>query len=104
MRRPPMPFFLLLLIATLAGLLAAFLTRRYSGRRPAHLDADEKTGLELTLALVVTFVGGAVLALLAVLVRSSDLLSGIDSSVAEWGNHHASAWSHDAITLVTDLG
>jgi len=99
-----MPFFLLLLIATLAGLTAALLTRRYSGRRPPSLDADETTGPALTLALVAIFAGGAVLALLAVLVRSSDLLSGIDSSVAEWGNRHASAWSHDALTLVTDLG
>jgi membrane-associated phospholipid phosphatase len=24
--------------------------------------------------------------------------------VAEWGNRHASAWSHDGLTLVTDLG
>jgi len=98
-----MPVFLLLLIATLAGLIAAFLTRRHSGRRPA-LDADETTGPTLTLALVVIFAGGAVLAALAVLVRSSDLLAGIDSSVAEWGNHHATSWSHDALTLVTDLG
>jgi undecaprenyl-diphosphatase len=99
-----MPLLLLLLIATLAGLIAAFLTRRHSGRRPASLDPDETTGPALTLALVVIFAGGAVLALLAVLVRSSDVLAGIDSSVAEWGNHHASAWSHDALTVVTYLG
>jgi membrane-associated phospholipid phosphatase len=99
-----MPVFLLLLIATLSGLIAASLTRRRSGRAVASLDADETTGPELTVALVVIFVGGAVLALLAVLVRSSDLLAGIDSSVAEWGNHHASAWSHDVLVLITDLG
>ncbi|HET9593920.1 MAG TPA: phosphatase PAP2 family protein [Solirubrobacterales bacterium] len=99
-----MPLFLLLLTATLAGLIAAFLTRRYAGRRPAHLDADETTAPALTLALAAVIVGGAVLALLAVVVRSSDLLAGIDSSVAEWGNRHATAWSHDALTLVTDLG
>jgi membrane-associated phospholipid phosphatase len=99
-----MPVFLLLLIATLSGLIAALLTRRHSGRAVAPLDADEPTGLALTLALVVIFAGGAVLALLAVLVRSSDLLAGIDSSVAEWGNHHASAWSHDVLVLITSLG
>ena len=100
-----MPVFLLLLIATLSGSIAAFLTRRQSGRAVApSLDADETTGPALTLALVVIFAGGAVLALLAVLVRSSDLLAGIDSSVAEWGNHHASAWSHDVLVLITDLG
>ncbi|MGN6257204.1 MAG: phosphatase PAP2 family protein [Solirubrobacterales bacterium] len=73
-------------------------------RRAARLDPEKATGLALTLALLVVFVGGVLLALLAVLVRSTDLLAGIDSSVAEWGNRHASAWSHDALTLVTDLG
>jgi undecaprenyl-diphosphatase len=124
-----MPFFLLLLISVLAGLGAAFLTRRYPGgaapavvevareagehatgtagqraARAARLDPERATGLALTLALVAVVAGGVILALLAVVVRSSDVLSGIDSSVAEWGNRHASAWSHDALTLVTYLG
>jgi membrane-associated phospholipid phosphatase len=125
-----MPFFLLLLISVLAGLGAALLTRLYPGSasapavvevareagqhatgavgqraaRAARLDPERATGLALTLALGAIFVGGLVLALLAVVVRSSDVLSGIDSSVAEWGNDHASAWSHDALTLVTQLG
>jgi undecaprenyl-diphosphatase len=125
-----MPFFLLLLISVLAGLGAAFLTRRYPGgaaatavvevareagehatgpagqraARAARLDPEKATGLALTLALVAVIAGGVVLALLAVVVRSSDVLSGIDSSVAEWGDRHASAWSHDALTLVTYLG
>lgn len=125
-----MPFLLLLLIAALAGLGAAFLARRYPGRtaappvvevareagrhasgatgqraaRAARLDPEKATGLALTLALAVIFAGGVVLALLAVVVRSTDVLAGIDSSVAEWGDRHGSAWSHDAITLVTYLG
>jgi membrane-associated phospholipid phosphatase len=125
-----MPFFLLLLIAVLAGLGAAFLARRYPGEasapavveaareagehatgtigrravRSARLDPEKATGLALTLALAVVFAGGVLLALLAVLVRSTDMLAGLDSSVAEWGDQHASAWSHDAITLITDLG
>jgi membrane-associated phospholipid phosphatase len=125
-----MPFFLLLLIAVLAGLGAAFLARRYPGGatppavleaareagehaggaagqravRAARRDPEKATGLALTLALLIVIAGGAVLALLAVIVRSSDLLAGIDSSVAAWGDRHATAWSHDALTLVTDLG
>jgi undecaprenyl-diphosphatase len=108
-----MPFFALLLISVLAGLGAAFLTRRYPAPpvvevarevRPARLDPEKATGLALTLALLAIFVGGAVLAVLAVLVRSSDVLAGLDSSVAEWGDHHGSAWTHDALTLVTYLG
>lgn len=125
-----MPFFVLLLISVLAGLGAAFLTRRYFGSatapavveaareagehltgatgrraaRAARLDPEKATGLALTLALIAIVVGGMVLALLAVVVRSTDVLAGLDSSVAEWGDRHASAWSHDALTAVTYLG
>ena len=125
-----MPFLVLLLIAVLAGLGAAFLARRYPdgatmppvveaareagehatgvagqrAARAARLDPEKATGLALTLALLVILAGGIVLALLAVVVRSSDVLSGLDSSVAEWGDRHATAWTHDALTLVTDLG
>ncbi|HEX6781586.1 MAG TPA: phosphatase PAP2 family protein [Solirubrobacterales bacterium] len=125
-----MPFLLLLAISVLAGLGAAFLTRLYPGSstapavvevareagqhatgavgqraaRAARLDPEKATGLALTLALVALIAGGMVLALLAVFVRSTDVLSGLDSSVAEWGDRHASAWSHDALTLVTQLG
>jgi undecaprenyl-diphosphatase len=48
--------------------------------------------------------GGVVLALLAVLVRSTDVLAGLDTSAAEWGDRHATPWSHDSITLITELG
>ena len=125
-----MPFLLLLLISVLVGLGAAFVTRRFPSSttspavievaheagehaegpvgqramRAARLDPGKATGLALTLALLVIFVGGVLLALLAVVVRGTDALGGIDSSVAEWGDRHASAWSHDALTLVTQLG
>ncbi|MGN6189485.1 MAG: phosphatase PAP2 family protein [Conexibacter sp.] len=126
-----MPLLLLLLIAVLSGFLAAFLTRRYPHResappvvevaleagrhagdgagrrralRAARLDPEKATGLALTLALAALLGGGAVLAVLAVAVRSTHALAGLDSSVAEWGDRHASAWSHDGLTLVTDLG
>ena len=125
-----MPFFLLLLISVLAGLGAAALTRRYPGgaapppvvevareagehatgtarrraARAARLDPEKATGLALTLALVAVIAGGVVLALLAVVVRGTDVLSGLDSGVAEWGDSHATAWTHDALTLVTYLG
>ena len=125
-----MPLLLLLLIAILSGLGAASLTRLY-GRRPvappvvevaleagrhaesaagrravraARLDPERATGLALTLALVVVLAGGLVLALLAVVVRSTDLLAGLDRTVAEWGDRHTTAWSHDGLTLVTSLG
>jgi len=125
-----MPLFLLLTIAVSSGSAAAFLaqlcrrhtlappvveTAREAGRHPtgptarralhaARLDPEKATGLALTLALAAVLVGGVVLGLLAVLVRSTDLLASLDTSAAEWGNHHATAWSHDAITLITGLG
>jgi membrane-associated phospholipid phosphatase len=126
-----MPFLLCLLIAVVSGLAAAFLTvrlyprggvvppvvaaAREAGRhatgattlralRAARLDPEKATGLALTLALVAALAGGLVLALLAVAVRSTDVFAGIDSSVAEWGDRHATAWSHDGLTLITSLG
>ena len=125
-----MPLLLLLLIAILSGLGAASLTRLYARRpvappvvevaleagrhaesaagrravRAARLDPERATGLALTLALVVVLAGGLVLALLAVVVRSTDLLAGLDGTVAEWGDRHTTAWSHDGLTLVTSLG
>src|SRR6478609_702743 len=125
-----MPLLLLLIIAISSGLAAAFLTRLYPrgtvappvvemaheagehatgpaarrALRAARLDPEKATGLALTLAVAVVLVGGVVLALLTVVVRSTDVLAGLDTSAAEWGNRHATAWSHDAITLITNLG
>ncbi|MET0557183.1 MAG: phosphatase PAP2 family protein [Solirubrobacterales bacterium] len=125
-----MPFLLLLVIAASAGLAAAFVTRLYRRRtaatrvveaareagrhatgptarralRAARLDPEKVTGLALTLAVAVVLVGGIVLALLTVAVRSSDALANLDTSVAEWGDRHGTAFSHAAITLVTGLG
>lgn len=123
-----MPFLLLLIISVSSGLAAAWLAWLWSrgpvppvveaagevGRhatgpvarrtfRAARLDPEKATGLALTLALAAVFVGGALLALLAVLVRSTDVLAGLDSSVAEWGYEHATGWSDEAITVVTNL-
>lgn len=68
------------------------------------LEPEAATGLALTLALVLIVGGGVVLAALAVLVRSTDGLIGIDSSVADWGDRHATAASTHGLKLVTDLG
>jgi membrane-associated phospholipid phosphatase len=122
----------LLLIAAVAGIVAALVARRYpgsrarpaapvleaaretgrrAGRHPgqrgallARLDPEEATGLALTLALVLIFVGCLVLAGLAIVVRATHGLAGVDSSVANWGDRHATAFSTDGLKLVTDLG
>lgn len=125
-----MPLLLLLIAAVVSGLAAAFVTRLYPHRtaappvvetaheaglhatgpaarralRAARLDPEKATGLALTLAVAVVLMGGVVLALLTVVVRSTDVLAGLDTSAAEWGDRHATAWSQDAIALITNLG
>jgi len=98
-----MPLLLLLIVAVSAGLAAAFLARRYR-RRSAPPPVVEAPELALALAVAAVLLGGAVLALLAALVRNTDVLAGIDTSAAEWGDRHASAWSQDSIELITQLG
>ena len=56
------------------------------------------------LALGLVFVAGIGLGVLAYLVRTDSGLLGIDSSVAEWGRRHATAWSTDALETLTHLG
>lgn len=129
-----MPLILLILIALAAGLAVFAVARHPVGRsgrkrqtEPAlraatelgehaghhphmrsavatHLDAERTTGLALGLALVLIIGGGVVLGALALLVRSTEGLISIDSSVASWGDRHASATSTDGLTVVTRLG
>jgi undecaprenyl-diphosphatase len=103
-----------MLIALAAGCGATLVMRRYRApRRPrpqpsrlpsARLDPEELTGLALTVALLLIFGGGVVLAALAVVVRDSHALAGVDGAVADWGNRNASAFSTSGLKLVTDLG
>lgn len=125
-----MPLLLLLLLALLAGCSAALLAARYpgahgpppvvaaaseagrqvatpGGRRAllaARRDPETATGLALTLALVLVLGGGLVLAVLALVVRDTHGLAGVDGSVARWGDHHATTASTDGLKLVTELG
>ena len=127
-----MPFVVLVLIMVLVGCTAAvgpwlypysadrptaptLEVAREAGRRvrrhprlraalSARLDPEKATGLALTLALVLVFGAGLVLAVLAIIVRSTQDLAGIDSSVARWGDRHATGASTHGLELVTDLG
>jgi undecaprenyl-diphosphatase len=127
-----MPLLVLVAVALAFGAVAALLASRYPGApaavaRPTvdvaqeagrtlarhgrlrallgrRLDPQQATGLALTLASVVVFVGGLVLAALALVVRASDGLVRIDSAVANWGARHATAASTQGLKVVTQLG
>ncbi len=126
-----MPFFALLLISLSAGAVIAWAGLRYPtpvvGEAPAEgaaehiqtemerhpwllrlvrgrLDPATATGLALTMALGLAIVGGLLVGAFAYLVRSSETLVDADNSVGRWGTDHASAWSTDALQLVTELG
>ena len=126
-----MPFVLLLLVALTVGSLATVLAAHYphtagvsqpsdrAARRVGHtiaehrrlrrllnsrLDPATATGLALSLALLLIFVAGAVMAVLAYLIRSNERLLEIDRSVGQWGVDHSADWSTEALELVTLLG
>jgi membrane-associated phospholipid phosphatase len=109
---PLLVLVLMMLLAGCAAALGAWLYPRSSARRhpglraplSARFDPEKATGLALTLALVLIVGAGLVLAVLAVIVRSTQDLAGIDSSVANWGDRHATGASTDGLKLVTDLG
>jgi membrane-associated phospholipid phosphatase len=127
-----MPFLFLLALALTVGLVVGLLVWRYPrlakptvtpaidtarkvgetvGRHPrlrsfldARLDPAVATGLALTVAMLVAIGGGVLFGALAYLTRTNSDLTGIDNSVARWGNNHATAWSTHALTDVTQLG
>ena len=70
----------------------------------ARLDPTAATGLALTLALGATICGGVLLGLLAYLVRTNELLAGIDNGVARWGARHGSSISTHVLDGVTQFG
>lgn len=125
-----MPLLVLILVALLAGALVAYvdwrirlhladapavavletqkhprlrsaIVRRLSGGR---FHAAEATGVALLVAFVVTVVGASVVGALTLLLRTGAGGLGVDSSVANWGQDHASDWGTDAIRTITDLG
>jgi len=76
-------------------------SRSFVARR---LDRTAVTGLLLTTALAVTFVGVLLLGVLALLVRRVASIQHVDNSVAAWGYDHRSASSTHALHWVTDFG
>jgi undecaprenyl-diphosphatase len=126
-----MPFLILFLLATAAGVAVFGAALRYptaAGAAPpvteaagrqlgkeavrhawlgrllrGRLDPGTATGLALTLALGAAVVGGLLLGVLAYLMRTNDRLVDLDRSVGQWGADHATHWSTQLLQLVTDL-
>jgi membrane-associated phospholipid phosphatase len=119
-----MPFLALLVISCLCGLAGRMLLGRLlpagglthavaheaaelgplRRRLRSRLDPQVATGLALTVAMALLVAGGIVVALLALLLRSSELLVDIDRAAARWGHIHAGRLSTDALNAVTQLG
>jgi membrane-associated phospholipid phosphatase len=70
----------------------------------ARTDPAVATGLALTAAVATMIGGGFVVGVLALLVRNNSTLASLDSSVADWGNAHATHLSTRLLYWVTDLG
>ncbi|HWB21966.1 MAG TPA: phosphatase PAP2 family protein [Gaiellaceae bacterium] len=127
-----MPFLVLILIASICGVVAGVAAWRYPRRaweKPApalsiaekigevaehhpagrsalqrRLKPESATELALTIALLFSIGAGVILGLLAYLIRTNSHLIGFDNGVAKWGNRHATAFSTHALTDVTQLG
>ena len=69
-----------------------------------RLDPETATGLALTLALGAVILGGLVVGLLALLVRSSHALVQLDTGAGQWGVDNATAMSTRLLQLLTNLG
>ena len=87
-----------------AGAVAHSIERSPRARFASRFDPATATGLLLTLALVVLVVGGIVLGVLGLLVRSNSSLLRIDRSVAPWGEQHMTAFSQWMLDFVTSFG
>lgn len=91
-----MPLLLLAIIAGASGAGAAAGTRALLRREPAVPM--------LGLAWLVLLGGGALVAVLAIVVTHTDVLGGLDRAAARWAYEHATAFTHRSLTYVTDLG
>ena len=77
---------------------------RLRGTIKSRLNPEAATGLALTIGLGAIVIGGLVLGVLALLVRSNSGLLHFDASVAKWGNEHSGPVSDRGLNIVTQLG
>jgi membrane-associated phospholipid phosphatase len=67
-------------------------------------NPEVATGLFLTAALAVILVGGFLLGVLAVLVRTDSAIVSFDRGISSWVNDHGSRLTHDVLQAITQLG
>jgi membrane-associated phospholipid phosphatase len=108
----------LVIVATVTGLAAWAIARRWAGRAGAQrteravarsrwasrLDPGAATGLALTAALGIIVLAGVLLGVLAFLVRGHGEVVRVDSSIERWGHDHASAFATDVLNAITHVG
>jgi membrane-associated phospholipid phosphatase len=70
----------------------------------SRLDSNSATGLLLSAAVVVFVVGTALVAILLVMIHTDSGFARLDSSVSEFGAHHATALSTRFLRFYTQLG
>jgi undecaprenyl-diphosphatase len=121
-----MPILVLALVSSAAGIAAWWCARAvlatWWGRSPgtavaaeirehtrlrrfvkSRTDAEALTGLALTIALATTVLAGFLVGLLALVIRQSTALAGVDSAAARWARDHGSATTHHILEDVTSL-
>jgi undecaprenyl-diphosphatase len=74
----------------------SFVTRR--------TNAEVATGLLLTVALLVTFAGAVVVAVLAVLVHSDSAIVSVDHDISQWAAEHGGRAALDVLAFFTHFG
>jgi membrane-associated phospholipid phosphatase len=89
----------LLVPALMIGAAFTVAVRRHPG-----LDPATRTGPLLALALAVLVVGGVVLGVLGLLVRSNSSLLRVDRSIAPWGEQHMTELARRVVGFVTSFG
>ncbi len=74
------------------------------GHVARSLDRRVAGGLALVVGLAITFVTALVVGLVFDMVGNGSGLARWDRSVAEWGSTHATDWSTDLLSSLTNLG
>jgi undecaprenyl-diphosphatase len=78
--------------------------RTLGARLATRFDPETETGLLLTAAFLVVVVGGVVLGVLGLLVRSNSSLLHLDRSVSPWGEQHMTPTAKSTLDFVTSFG